>query len=63
MKKSTKMILASCIILGLLFTTKPLYAENVETQDEYQMLMYDYSKKQLRMLQCLIQRLKKDLQV
>ena len=44
MKKITKMILASCIILGLLFTTKPLYAENVETQDEYQMLMYDYQQ-------------------
>lgn len=43
MKKITKMILASCTILGLLFTTKPLYAENVETKDEYQMLMYDYN--------------------
>ena len=32
MKKITKMILASCTILGLLFTAKPLYAENVETR-------------------------------
>ena len=48
MKKITKMILASCIILGLLFTTKPLYAENVETQDEYQMLMYDYQQEAVK---------------
>ena len=48
MKKIMKMILASCIILGLLFTTKPLYEENVETQDEYQMLMYDYQQEAVK---------------
>lgn len=47
-EKITKMILTSCTILGLLFTTKPLYAENAETQDEYQMLMYDYQQEAVK---------------